>query len=155
MTAAEDGAKLPIARKGDLMTRRTLVPALCAGAILALGAATATSAPDSFLNRNTIVTGFFKGDQVRYFDFGAVKLAAGNKTAPIWTVTNGVKAQRNIIDTVPGQRSYSPLWTVRAVTFRPGVEPRLLTSKRAVDAALGAGDVTVKNMRVVVNCPVI
>jgi hypothetical protein len=146
------------------MRRGILALAVSAGASLALVApalGTAAAAParesavKSFLTRNTIVTGFYRGSQVRYFDFGPVKLGRGNKTAPIWTVTNGVAGQHNIIDAVPGQKAYSPLWAVRAVTFAQGATPRLLTSKAAVEAAVRAGDARVTNMRVVVNCPVI
>jgi len=36
----------------------------------------------------------------------------GNKLAPIWTVTNGAAGQHNIIDTVPGEKGYTPLWQV-------------------------------------------
>ena len=48
--------------------------------------------------------GFYRGATVAYLDFGPVKLARGNKVAPIWAFTNGANSQRNIIDTVPGPR---------------------------------------------------
>ena len=37
-----------------------------------------------------------------------MKLRAGNKVAPIWAFTNGDDGQRNIIDTVPGRKDYTP-----------------------------------------------
>jgi hypothetical protein len=103
----------------------------------------------------TVTLGFYRGQVVSYLDFGPVKLAKGNKVAPIWVVTNGVAAQRNIVDTVPGRSDYTPLWAVRMVTWKNGVAPRLLRSKSAVQAALRSGQVTVAAAPVVVNCPVL
>jgi hypothetical protein len=99
--------------------------------------------------------GFYKGKTVEYLDLGPVKLRAGNKVAPIWAFTNGAAGQVNIIDTVPGQKSYTPLWGVRLVTWNAGVTPRVLRSRSAVDQAVRAGQATVKAMPIVVNCPVL
>jgi hypothetical protein len=99
--------------------------------------------------------GFYRGKTVEYLDLGMVKLRGGNKLAPIWAFTNGAPGQFNIIDTVPGQRTYSPLWSVRLVTWKSGVTPRLLRSRGAVEAAVSAGQATVKAMPIVVNCPVL
>jgi hypothetical protein len=101
------------------------------------------------------VLGFARGDTVAYYDLGPVELADGNAIAPIWAVTNGVADQKNIIDTVPGDADYTPLWGVIMVTFADGVEPYLLTSAAAVEEALAAGDVTLEETDVVVNCPVL
>jgi hypothetical protein len=99
--------------------------------------------------------GFAKGHAVSYLDLGAVKLRAGNKVAPIWVVTNGTSGQHNIVDTLPGDSDYTPLWAVRMVTWKDGISPRTLKSRSAVQAALDAGDVTVKPTSIVVNCPVV
>ena len=103
----------------------------------------------------SVTLGFYRGQVVSYLDFGPVKLARGNRVAPIWVVTNGVEAQRNIIDTVPGRRDYTPLWAVRMVTWKDGATPRVLRSKSAVDMAVRAGQATVTAAPVVVNCPVL
>ena len=103
----------------------------------------------------TVTLGFYRGQVVSYLDFGPVKLSRGNRVAPIWVVTNGVEAQRNIIDTVPGRADYTPLWAVRMVTWSEGATPRVLRSKNAVDAAVRAGQATVRAMPIVVNCPVL
>ena len=76
--------------------------------------------------------GFYRGQTIEYLDFGPVKLQAGNKVAPIWSLTNGVEDQYNIIDVVPGQKGYTPLWDVMLVTWKDGATPRLLTSAAAV-----------------------
>ena len=99
--------------------------------------------------------GFYRGHVVSYLDFGPVKLAKGNKLAPIWVVTNGVEAQRNVIDTVPGRSDYTPLWAVRMVTWKDGATARVLRSRRAVESALKAGEVAVERAPIVVNCPVL
>jgi hypothetical protein len=99
--------------------------------------------------------GFYRGQTIEYLDFGPVKLKPGNKLADLWSVTNGGEDQYNIIDVVPGQKGYTPLWDVNLVTWKSGVTPRKLTSAAAVRKALRAGEVTVKEARIVVNCPVI
>jgi hypothetical protein len=102
-----------------------------------------------------VTLGFFRGQVITYLDFGPVKLARGNKVAPIWAFTNGHEGQRNVIDTVPGMRDYTPLWAVRRVTWRSGESPRVLRSAAAIRAAQQSGDVTIANAPVVVNCPVL
>ena len=102
-----------------------------------------------------VTLGFFRGQVISYLDFGPVKLSNGNKVAPIWAFTNGHANQRNVIDTVPGLRDYTPLWAVRMVTWRSGATPRVLRSASAVRAAQRAGRVTIANAPIVVNCPVL
>ncbi len=102
-----------------------------------------------------VTLGFYRGQVVSYLDFGPVKLKAGNRTAPIWAFTNGPDGQRNIIDTVPGRSDYTPLWAVRMVTWKDGVDGRVLRSAAAVGRAQRAGDVTIRALPVVVNCPVL
>ncbi len=99
--------------------------------------------------------GFYRGQTIEYLDFGPIKVKAGNKVAPIWAVTNGVNDQYNIIDVVPGQTAYTPLWAVKLVTWKSSATPRLLTSAAAVRNALSGGEATLKNAGIVVNCPVI
>ena len=105
--------------------------------------------------QQTATLGFYRGKTVEYLDFGPVRLARGNKVAPIWVVTNGPEGQYNVIDTVPGQRTYTPLWSVRMVTWKGGVTMRVLTSAAAVRAAVARGDATLKETQTVVNCPVL
>lgn len=102
-----------------------------------------------------VTLGFYRGRTISYLDLGIVRLAAGNKVAPIWAVTNGPDGQHNIVDTVPGQKRYTPLWSVQMVTWKSGAGARLLRSAAAVRAALKAGQVAVEATPVVVNCPVL
>jgi hypothetical protein len=119
--------------------------------IAASAAARAVAGPA----KQTIAAGFYAGTTIHYYDFGPIKLAPGNKLAPIWAVTNGAAGQHNIVDTVPGRADYSPLWQVMMVTFKSGVAPRLLTSADQVKQAAQAGDVTIQPTDTVVNCPVL
>lgn len=105
--------------------------------------------------KQPIVTGFYNDKRVSYYDFGPIKLKAGNKLAPIWAVTNGPSSQHNIVDTVPGRADYSPLWQVNKVTWDAGATPRLLRSAGDVRQAEKAGEVTVQRTSTVVNCPLL
>jgi hypothetical protein len=105
--------------------------------------------------KKAVTPGFYNSKTITYFDFGPIKLKAGNKLAPIWTVTNAAAGQHNIINTVPGQSDYTPLWQLRMVTFKTGVTSYLLKSKQDVDNAVSKGDVTVQQTKIVVNCPVL
>lgn len=129
---------------------RKLLVLVAATAVVAVGAQSALAGTEQ-----AVTKGFFRGTTVRYLDFGPIKLARGNKVAPIWAFTNGTKAQRNVIDTVPGRDDYTPLWKVTMLTWKQGVAPRTLRSAAAVRAALRAGQLTARKTSVVVNCPVL
>src|SRR6266508_779507 len=118
-------------------------------------AQTITSNAAKAPKKQPVVRGFYEGKSVGYLDFGPIKLKAGNKLAPIWTFTNGAAGRRNIIDTVPGEKDYSPLWAVGKVTWAAGKTPRVLKSADEVKAAAAAGDVTIAKTSIVVNCPVL
>jgi hypothetical protein len=130
-----------------------MLAVLASAAAVALPALAADGPVKTFSQDVTL--GFYRGQVVSYLDFGPVKLRAGNKVAPIWAFTNGDQGQRNIIDTVPGRTDYTPLWAVNLVTWRANETPRVLRSAAAVRAAQRAGDVTIKAMPIVVNCPVL
>jgi hypothetical protein len=133
---------------------------LTIGIVAALGAvalalpALAADGPVTTYSQD-VTLGFYRGQVVSYLDFGPVKLRPGNKVAPIWAFTNGDDGQRNVIDTVPGRKDYTPLWAVRMVTWTDGADVRVLRSAAAVARALRAGDVTIRAMPIVVNCPVL
>ena len=131
-----------------------LVAVVVAAAIASAIPALAADGPVKTFSQD-VTLGFYRGQVVSYLDFGPVKLEAGNKVAPIWAFTNGDDGQRNIIDTVPGRRDYTPLWAVNIVTWKSGETPRILRSAAAVRAAQRAGDVTIRAMPIVVNCPVL
>jgi len=122
----------------------------------ALGLVAAPAMADSIHHFAQKATeGFYRGQTIEYLDFGPVKVKPGNKVADLWSVTNGVDGQYNIVDVVPGQAGYTPLWDINLVTWKPSATKRMLTSAAAVRKALAAGDVTMKPAGLVVNCPVI
>jgi hypothetical protein len=105
--------------------------------------------------KQPIVPGFYDGKTVRYFNYGPIQLKPGNKLAPIWTFTNGAAGQHNIIDVIPGEQGYTPLWQVIKVTWAAGKTARVLTSADDVKKAQSDGEVTVATTSTVVNCPVL
>lgn len=136
------------------MKRLVAFPAVLASAIaLALPAFAADGPVRTFSQDVTL--GFYRGQVVSYLDFGPVKLRGGNKTAPIWAFTNGHEDQRNVIDTVPGRKDYTPLWAVRMVTWEDAGDARVLRSAAAIRSAERAGQLTIAAAPVVVNCPVL
>jgi hypothetical protein len=124
-------------------------------ALLAGSAVAGPAAVTAGLAKKAVTPGFYRNRTIGYFDFGPIKLKPGNKLAPLWTVTNGVANQHNIVDTVPGQAGYSPLWQINKVTFKAGVTAYLLKSKAAVESAVSKGDATITSTSTVVNCPVL
>ena len=137
--------------------KRLVVLAVTVISVAAL-AGTATASPATHragVAKKPITSGFYRGRTIGYYDFGPIKLKPGNKLAPIWTVTNGVRGQHNIVDTVPGRADYTPLWRLNKVTFKAGVEPHLLRSRSDVEDARTRGEVTVAATDTVVNCPVL
>lgn len=131
-----------------------LVAVLAAAAVASALPAAAADGPVKTFSQD-VTLGFYRGQVVSYLDFGPVKLQPGNKVAPIWVFTNGPEGQRNVIDTVPGRKDYTPLWGVRMVTWKAGANTRVLRSASAVRAAEQAGQVTIRAMPIVVNCPVL
>jgi hypothetical protein len=99
--------------------------------------------------------GFSRGKTIHYYELGAVKVAPGNEILPIWTVTNGVKGQRNLAEVTPGQTAYPPLWGIIEVTWSQSANRRLLTSVPALRKAKAAGEVTLEKTPLVVNCPLV
>jgi hypothetical protein len=136
------------------MKRFVLTFAVLAGAAAVALPALAADGPVKTFSQE-VTLGFYRGQVVSYLDLGPVKLRAGNKVAPIWAFTNGDEGQRNVIDTVPRRKDYTPLWAVHLVTWRASATPRVLRSAAAVRAAQRAGEVTVKAAPIVVNCPVL
>ena len=97
--------------------------------------------------------GFAKGRTIQYYELGVVNVAPGNEVLPIWTFANGVRGQRNIADVVPGTTDYPPLWEVIEVTWKAGANRRLVRSFEDLQRARRAGEVTLKRLPMIVNCP--
>lgn len=81
--------------------------------------------------------------------------------AKLYLFTNGVKGpnpfgfQANVVDSVPGEPGYSPLWRVYAVTWSNGATAKLLTSESDILALQKAGKVTIKRTPLIKNSPIV
>lgn len=111
-----------------------------------------------------LVQGWYEGDQIFYYDFGANTPASedGSEviTAPIYVLVTGfdedgnpqvVDGQYNIVDVVPGDEGYSDLWEVIFVTVPEQYEANTITS--AQEILDGDYELTVSG--VFVNCPIV
>ena len=90
-----------------------------------------------------------------------LNLAPDGALAKLYLFTNGVKGpnpfgfQANVLDSVPGEPKYSPLWRVYAVTWSTGATPKLVTSEGAILALQKAGKLTIKRTPLIKNSPVV
>jgi hypothetical protein len=90
-----------------------------------------------------------------------LKRVPDSALAKLFLFTNGVKGpnpfgfQPNVIDSVPGQPRYSPLWRVYAVTWKEGSSARELKSEAQILEARAAGELTVKKTALIKNSPVV
>lgn len=104
----------------------------------------------------SLVQGWYKGQEINYFDFGPNTQA----TAPIYAFVTGfdadgnpqfVEGQHNVIDVIPGDEGYSAFWFINLVQVPADYEANSITS---VDEVLALGyDITQPGL--LVNCPVL
>ena len=101
-----------------------------------------------------LIQGWYKGQKVYYYDFGANDDIA----APIWALITGmdsqgnpifVKDQNNIIDVIPGDKGYSAFWQVNLVTVPADYVANTL--KSADDVMKSGYKITPTEINV--NCP--
>jgi hypothetical protein len=146
-------------------------------------ATTAATTPTAAPKRPPLIGGFYAGRTVNYVltDVSTQKDAKGLSkatkypvnfvpalanlpdaaTAKLYLFMNGVKGpnpfgfQANVLDSLPGEAGYSPLWRVYAVTWAKGAKPRLLKSEADILTAKGAGDVSVTLTPLIKNSPVV
>jgi hypothetical protein len=102
--------------------------------------------------------GNFTGFPVNY-DANLTKISQG--IGNLWIFKNGVKGpgfmgfQASVVDSIPGDPGYTPLWKVSIAEWKTGVTPTLLGSDDAIAAAQTKGQITVTPTNVVVNCPIL
>lgn len=114
-------------------------------------------------NVKKLVSGWYKGQPVRYYDFGdSTKLAQGSSivTAPIYAFIRGMKpdgtpdlvaGQGNIVDVKPGDAGYSDLWQVMLVTVPSGYQANSVKSRSDIMAQ----SMPITSTSMFVNCPVV
>jgi predicted metal-binding protein len=82
--------------------------------------------------------------------------------ARLYLFMNGVKGpnplgfQANVVDSIPGEAVYSPLWRVYAVTWKDPSKARLLSSAQDIhDAEMVTHEITIEKTALVKNSPVV
>lgn len=131
------------------------------------GAATATAgattpATPTGAQEMKLVSGWYRDQEVKYYDFGMNSPHSGGSvaTAPIYVLISGMNAdgtpifvegQHNIVDVVTGDAGYSDLWQVMLVQVDDGYQPDSIKSKADLDAS-GLG---ITSTDMFVNCPIV
>lgn len=81
--------------------------------------------------------------------------------ANIYAFKNGVKGggvlgfQPNVVDSIPGESAYSPLWKVNLVEWKDSTAATVLDSEDEIVKALHSGKITITPTNVIVNCPIV
>jgi len=108
-----------------------------------------------------LVQGWYRERMVYYFDFGANSGSMGSVVdkAPIYVFfdINGdhVDGQMNVIDVLPGDMGYSDLWHVHKVIVGFDYDANSLSSVDEIMSAVSAGDATIEETNLLVNCPIV
>jgi hypothetical protein len=63
--------------------------------------------------------------------------------------------QLAIFGSEPGENDYSPLWAETILTWKAGAKPVLIASDTQIDKIEKTGELTERDARVVLNCPII
>ena len=101
--------------------------------------------------------GNFTGFPVNYEPNLTKSQGLGN----LWIFKNGVKGpgflgyQASVVDSIPGDPGYTPLWKVSIVEWKTGITPTVLGADDAIAAAASKGQITITPTNVVVNCPIL
>jgi hypothetical protein len=142
-------------KKAALVASLVLVAASASATTLTAALRQGHAATQVAPKKQKVLVGFYKNRTISYFDYGRIKLRAGNKLSPMWVFANAAQDQRPIVGSVPGRKQYSALRQVRTVTWNPDASPRVLRSATAVKAAQSGGEVTITATSRVVNAPVL
>ena len=115
-----------------------------------------TEASDS-----TIAAGFTKFTNFPVTFAPALGKAPASSLANIYAFKNGIKGggplgyQPNVVDSIPGQSSYSPLWKVNLVEWKDASKATILGSEKDIMGAFDSGKLTITPTTIVVNCPIV
>ncbi|MDE1769209.1 MAG: hypothetical protein KGI28_01470 [Thaumarchaeota archaeon] len=115
-----------------------------------------TEASDS-----TVADGFTKFTNFPVTYAPALGKAPASSLANIYAFKNGVKGsgplgyQPNVVDSIPGQSNYSPLWKVNLVEWKDASTATILGSEKEIMDAFNSGKLTIAPTTIVVNCPII
>lgn len=79
----------------------------------------------------------------------------------LWIFKNGVKGsgfmgfQASVVDSIPGDPGYTPLWKVSIIEWKKTSTPTILGSDDAIAAAASKNQITITPTKAVVNCPIL
>jgi hypothetical protein len=132
------------------------------------GCSRSSCAHDGLLRRRSDIissgsNGIVAGEKTR-FDVQTVPALAkvpAKALANLYLFMNGIAGpnpfgfQRNVIDSVPGEPGYSPLWLHTFVRWKDPSKARELKSESEILAASRAGEVSIERSKLVIDCPVI
>jgi hypothetical protein len=91
----------------------------------------------------------------------AIGKAPASALAQIYVFKNGVTGtgvlgfQPNVVDSIPGESKYSPLWKINFVEWKDPTSATVLGSDDDIMSAFSQGKVTITPTNVVVNCPIV
>ena len=91
----------------------------------------------------------------------ALGKAPASSLANIYAFKNGVKGggvlgfQPNVVDSIPGDSMYSPLWKINLVEWKDASTATVLGSENEITDAFNSGKVTITPTTIVVNCPIV
>ena len=91
----------------------------------------------------------------------ALGKAPASSLAQIYVFKNGVKGtgvmgfQPNVVDSIPGDSKYSPLWKINLVEWKDTSSATLLGSEDEIMNLFNQGKVTITPTTIVVNCPIV
>ncbi len=106
--------------------------------------------------------GNFTGSPVNY----EPNLTKSQDIGQLWIFKNGVKGpglmgfQTNVLNSIPGDPHYTPLWKVNLVEWKTtgtnaSTTPTILGSDNDIADAAKKGQITITTTNVVINCPVV
>jgi hypothetical protein len=91
----------------------------------------------------------------------ALAKAPASSQANIYAFKNGVKGggvlgfQPNVVDSIPGDPAYSPLWKINLVEWKDATTATVLGSEDDIMNAFNLGKITITPTTIVVNCPIV
>ncbi len=91
----------------------------------------------------------------------ALAKAPASSQANIYAFKNGIVGggvlgfQPNVVDSIPGETAYSPLWKVNLVEWKDATTATVLGSEKDIMDAFNAGKIIITPTTIVVNCPII
>jgi hypothetical protein len=113
-----------------------------------------------FAQEFDLKNGWYRGTQIRYYDFGPVPQGVSIVYWPIHGFgLDGqpvpLRGQGPVFSTIPGVRGYTSLWVLRYVVVADRVKPNQLTSVAQIVALISSARATIRDARDTLNLPIV